>query len=173
MVARTTKATPTATHGHLRRGAMSGVYSDGVGRSAPGGGGRRKMCVLAGNAPRSSRTNVATAPVAVLTVLRQRLGKHTVDIGRELGTEDPGARDRALQVGGDTGGVVGRIAEGRPPGQHLEGGACQRVDVGAAVELRGAGDLLGRGVVGSAEEEAWGVGLTVAELGDAEVHEKR
>ncbi len=149
--------TPRTTHGPRLcgaapyRGCTATVPADR--RRAAG---RRKMCVPSGNTPRSSRTNSPQLADPILLVLGQRLGEHGVDGGRQLRLQCPGARYRALQVGGDARLVVRGVTERWPPGQHLERRAGERVDVGPTIERLGSGDLLGRGVIRRAEEHPRG-----------------
>ena len=128
-----------------RRGA--GRRSVGGRRAPPGGArpaGRRRARCTSRTAPRGPWPDRART--------RRPRGRQFAPDGRD-------ARDRLLQVGGQAGRVVGSFAERRPAGQHVVGRAGERVDVGPLVDGP-TGDLLGRGVVGGAEELARAVDRT-------------
>ncbi len=92
--------------------------------------------------------------VAVTGRLGQRPAHDLVDRGRQLGANRLERRGRRRKLGPEDGDTLVPL-ERRRAGQHLEGAAGQRVQVGAAVD-RAALDLLGRHVIQRAEELAGG-----------------
>ena len=114
---------------------------------------------------------LATTRVALLRLLRQRPGDHTVERGRQLGPLC--ARRRRLRVEVREDDCDLRVTpERRLPDEALVEHAAERVDVRAAVDLLTL-DLLGSDVVDRAEQLAVlaDTGLVGDPLRDAEVRQ--
>jgi hypothetical protein len=111
--------------------------------------------------------------VAVGGSLGQTSGDDAIERGRQPRRQARRWRRRCRELRGDHLGQTGG-RERRPPGDHLEQRAAERVDVGAVVDVGRAPALLGRHVRWRAHDRA-GLGprrgLGGQELGDPEVED--
>ena len=157
----------------LRLGRLLGRQLGRSGRSGEGAAGEDRLgphgCVGADGLPEGER-ELRRSRVPVVPGFRHRLRDHLVDRRAEVGTplrelrrglEEVRVHHRDLRL----------LLVRRRPGERLVRDAAERVDVGPAVELL-ALDLLGRGVLGSADEQSrLGQPRRPRVLGDPEIGE--